>query len=357
MKAVGRNEPCLCKSGKKFKFCCLLQFNTKKKECVVEQNPMLQDPEWLMVRQAEGVIEVALQEFVEKEFNNAYVNAWKEFTSVSEVEVDAAVYEPYFKTWLNYTWLAFDEDDDVGSSVAEICLKKYPERFTEYEAEVLQTVVESPFSFFTVKEVVKGKSVVIKDLFLDRELHVKEVIGTKKLEKGTILFCRPVTLENQTIFVGLANYTIPPQLLNMVTDFRNKLLESVKQDAFTTGDLLELEMILRKAYFFIIEWAFQSKKVKKTDEADVLESKTAPEKMESLSELITNHYKKWLEAKIPELDGLSPREAACTPSGKEKLEVIFQGFEKSNIELAAKGQEYRQVDIAFLKRELAILST
>lgn len=354
MKAVGRNEPCLCKSGKKFKFCCLLQVNTKKKEIVSDQNPMLQDPEWLMVRQAEGVIEVVLQEFIEKEFNDAYTNAWKEFTSVSEVEVDATVYEPYFKTWLNYTWLAFDEDDDVGSSIAEISLRKYPERFTEYEAEVLQTVVESPFSFFTVEEVVKGKSVFIKDLFLDRELHVKEAIGTRKLEKGTILFCRPVTVDDQTVFVGLANYTIPPQFLNMVTDFRNKLLESVKQVGFEPEDLLELEMILRKAYFFIIEWAFQSKKVKKADMANALDLKLAPEKMESLSELITSHYQKWLEAEIPELDGLSPREAAITPSGKEKLEALFQGFEKSNIELAAKGQDYRQVDIAFLKRELDI---
>lgn len=354
MKVIGRNEPCLCKSGKKFKYCCLLKIDTKKKESVSGQNPMLQDPKWLMVRQAEGVIEVALQEFIEKEFNNAYVNAWKEFTSVSEVEVDAAVYEPYFKTWLNYTWLAFDEDDDVGSSVAEICLKKYPQRFTEYETRVLQTVSQSPFSFFSVLDVIKGQSVILKDLFLDREVYVKEVTGTKKLEKDTILFCRPVTVDDQTIFVGLASYTIPPQFLNMVTDFRNKLLESVKQDAFITDDLLELEIILRKAYFFIIEWVFQSKKVKKADAADLLESKPAAEKMESLSELITNHYKKWLETKIPELDGLSPRESAKTSSGKEKLEVLFQGFEKSNIELAAIGQEYRQVDIAFLKQELEL---
>ena len=102
MKVVGRNDQCPCKSGKKFKFCCIHEAKkAKEKEFLDQRLVISQDPEWFHLRQAEGNIEAVLEEYIDHEFNYSdFDDAWDEFMSFGESEeIDLNTFKLFFKSW------------------------------------------------------------------------------------------------------------------------------------------------------------------------------------------------------------------------------------------------------------------
>jgi hypothetical protein len=52
-----------------------------------------------------------------------------------------------------------------------------------------------------------------------------------------------------------------------------------------------------------------------------------PEVQAYLRELGVRHWESWLDAPLPALRGETPRQAAATPAGRERLEALLVQFE------------------------------
>jgi len=51
-----------------------------------------------------------------------------------------------------------------------------------------------------------------------------------------------------------------------------------------------------------------------------------PEVQEALRAFMARHWEAWLDTKLPALRFETPREAAKTPAGRERLEALFADF-------------------------------
>lgn len=71
-----------------------------------------------------------------------------------------------------------------------------------------------------------------------------------------------------------------------------------------------------------------------------------------LKDMYNNHYKNWLDSKIPTLDYKNPRQASKTKEGKKKLEDLLRVLEYTVENQKRSGQiDY---DISWIRKELGM---
>ena len=76
----------------------------------------------------------------------------------------------------------------------------------------------------------------------------------------------------------------------------------------------------------------------------------SPQLQAMLKELSARHWKEWLDSKIPALNHVTPREAAKTVAGRERLEALFVDFHQKNL----SGFSDCPVDLHYLRQELGM---
>lgn len=72
---------------------------------------------------------------------------------------------------------------------------------------------------------------------------------------------------------------------------------------------------------------------------------------EMMASYLENHYREWPNTPLPVLHGMTPREAAKTAEGQERLNLLLYDFEKSN---QTKNGHFR-IDVQALREELGLL--
>ena len=68
------------------------------------------------------------------------------------------------------------------------------------------------------------------------------------------------------------------------------------------------------------------------------------------AELARRHWDAWLDTKVPALGNKTPRQAAKTASGRERLEALFAGYSQNRM----GGRHTFGPDIAALKQKLGM---
>ena len=72
----------------------------------------------------------------------------------------------------------------------------------------------------------------------------------------------------------------------------------------------------------------------------------------AMREFIERHYATWPDIALPALDGLTPREAACTPRSRERLVTLLKQMEFHD----ARKEEWQRYDFRKVRRELGLAS-
>jgi hypothetical protein len=63
------------------------------------------------------------------------------------------------------------------------------------------------------------------------------------------------------------------------------------------------------------------------------------------SKKMTEWATRWVDEKIPALDGKTPREALRTPEGKKKVEELLKDFENMEERKKRDGEPYIDIDV------------
>jgi hypothetical protein len=187
MDRVGRNDPCPCGSGKKYKKCCLADTFVQigKEESIRKR---LVD---------------ALLEFYRKQHTNTIEEAkelfWGEFVPQKYLEghaVDIA-YQNFFE------WITFDFiiDPDANKTLIDLYIE-HNRKLIQDEHAVLTKMKNSCISLYEVQEVFPEKGLLLKDLLMGGEYDVKEKAATRGLRRWDIFATRLLLIDGQHIMSG-----------------------------------------------------------------------------------------------------------------------------------------------------------
>jgi hypothetical protein len=249
MTAPGRNDPCPCGSGRKFKHCCA-------------ERRAAEDAARLRIRNAEGRVVDALFKYALDQWGKAFFyEAWEEFFTWEDVPEDipgTREFDPMFVPWFV---LGYEPDphtdrfkpDWPTTTVGLHWLQAEKPDLSEFERAYVITACASPMSASVVEAVEPGRSVDLKDILTGRRFHVLELSASTTFQPGDVAFTRVVTMGDTSVMFGLAPFRIPASWHLRIIDWRER---AVKKRLMTRHDLAEYDIEIRILYFEIADKLF-----------------------------------------------------------------------------------------------------
>ncbi len=249
MTKPGRNDPCPCGSGKKYKRCCLAQ-----------QVAPVASLNWQKMRKTEGELVHILLKHVDRFYGSeAIAEAWDEFSLWNDLPMDPES-EPELDTiflpWFVFNWTPDNAEIDEAQHLPEMqvamhYLKQKGPQADSFYRRFIEEACAQPYSFFQVTDTDPGRSLSLKDLLLGREITVHERQASTTLKRGDIIFTRIITMDDASIMVGCAPIIIPPAYLNDFIDMRENMAEVLPD--YGLEFLHEYDIELRSLYYGIRE--------------------------------------------------------------------------------------------------------
>jgi len=252
--APGRNDPCPCGSGRKYKQCCLK----------VQAGD---DTARIRIRRAEGrIVDLMVSYLLEQWGKDFFHEAWEEFFLWEDVPEDITgtqEFESMFIPWVTTLFVAEaeglerDEDDERAPRtttwpvvpVAEYWLANARAQVSDDEREWIHAACRSPMSAFVVEGVDPGRSIDIKDILTGRRFHVLEAAASKTIERNDVAFARVVTVGGTSVMFGMAPWRMGPEWHAPIIDFREHFRPG---GLMTRADLDDTDFEIRDLYLDIV---------------------------------------------------------------------------------------------------------
>lgn len=186
---IGRNDPCPCGSGKKFKKCC--------GELQEYLEPAM-DP-FTRINNLMIGVKVKLDQFYNREIKKVRRELQKHFLRFALDDTLHRDHEAIFSDWL---W--FDQLDDEGDTLAYLYLKKNGNFMEEPLKDCLAAL---NLSYLSVYEVISSDALILElhDILLDRncEVLLKEPWQPEADQVAPLLLGRVVRMADGNVFSGM----------------------------------------------------------------------------------------------------------------------------------------------------------
>lgn len=236
MGKVGRNAPCPCGSGKKYKRCCLAKGNGAAR--------FTQDERHSALAKLEGFIDEELGP-EDDAAHEAFYARWDDRIDAlgqDWIELSEAVYD---------SWFCFDYRPSGGQSAVDAFLDRDPP-LTPGERLYLERMRDTAMRLYEVEDLVPGESVSLRDVAAGTQLTVHERLGSRS-------FCRHDLLAARIIRAGASGRPeIEPGILHVPDLVRRPLLsrlgelrESHRREHPSAG---EAKLFKELAPFFHDAW-------------------------------------------------------------------------------------------------------
>jgi hypothetical protein len=199
MDEVGRNAPCPCGSGRKFKKCCLARqgaglgaFTAAERESAL----------------------AALTRFAHREeFGEAHEGAddefWQDYRDDLTDDEAERLEELDEDEYAFHTWFHFDHLLPEGRTVADVFLEREGHRLRAGEREYLTRMRATQLRLYEVVEVQPEEGLRLVDLWTDERAWVRERIATRQLVRWDLLGARLMPGEHGDLVMDGAPYFYP----------------------------------------------------------------------------------------------------------------------------------------------------
>lgn len=237
----GRNDPCACGSGKKYKHCCL-KFGAP-------QEPSAELIRARYRRAYDGVPD-RLARIVNETYGQAAIHeAWREFF-VFSLDDDAqydpnAGHDQLFLPWFFHRWTPDPADTSVedkalhGYSPSASFLARHGARVDPLLRRYLEACIATPLSFFQILEVMPGRSITVRDVLTGDEFGVSEKSATVTLNVDDLIYAQIVRCGPIAILEGCPTYSLRPLHTIQVIALREEILAKGKRNARSLAELWE----------------------------------------------------------------------------------------------------------------------
>lgn len=245
----GRNAPCPCGSGKKYKKCCL------------EVTPAPVDLLYRRLSETHNRLVDRLMNYAVELFEETAVAvAMAEFSVWPDEapEEDFVEYhQQLFWPWFFFNWIndpedtPFDLNWPADQTIAECYAESQKDRLDSMERKLIKAHSRRPFSFFEVVECRPGKGFLLKDIFTGEQTDVLERSGSESTQPGNILFGQVIKIDHVGMLISSGRFLIPPRLKPELIQFRKWLKQGKR--LITTDILDEYDCEIREVYFELVE--------------------------------------------------------------------------------------------------------
>jgi hypothetical protein len=219
----GRNNPCPCGSGKKYKHCCLASDPAGAVN--------LADQTWQRMRDALGGYGAELQRFTKSVYGeNAIEQAWFEFTFGESTEPDAD--DPnlgLFFPWFFHRWTPQStKGNEIADKSAEgmpptrAYLARRGRQLNPLVHRYLEACLASTFSFHEILDCEPTSGFTARDVFTGAEHYVRDKASSSILDRGDILFGQLVHVQGITMLEGAAPFAFPPVFKTHLVQVRHE---------------------------------------------------------------------------------------------------------------------------------------
>lgn len=228
MPSIGRNDPCHCGSGKKYKHCHL----PIEEAARAEQLRLRRAVDTLMpkvidaARTAPEVVPDALQRF----WNGKY--APEQLAELDDLEDRGA------DRFL--TWLAFDYRFDDGRTLIERLAEDSPSLdLSEPERQLLRQWIGVGLRAFVVDTVRKGQEIEVHDLLSEQPYAIADSAASRRLAPGDVVVGHLLPAGEKRVIGGAAAH-LTPDTAEKLREFVELHLEAFRRDHPDAGfdDLL-----------------------------------------------------------------------------------------------------------------------
>jgi hypothetical protein len=254
----GRNDPCWCNSGKKYKKCHLDSDALESREMPSDEPPVSQVPgEFNKMRNSIG--EFLGQVLPQREAKQATLEFYGD-READETEIPLI------------DWMIHDRfSPTLGRTVLEEFLKRRGPRLTDRERRMAEAWSLSYVGLYEVQYVDIGTGAELKDLIFGETFFAHDVSMSRKLTKWDGLLARVVPGERGTELAG-SGLTVPREQL---AQFRKWLDNDHEGSGVEWREYLKgnWPRIRRQAFEIAENW-MQSLKLSNTDGEEILFSKS-----------------------------------------------------------------------------------
>lgn len=218
MPAIGRNDPCHCGSGKKYKHCHLPIEEAARAEqvrlrrAVDTLTPKVIDA----ARAAPDVVPDALQRF----WNGKYTP--EQLAELDDLENRGA--ERFL------TWLAFDYRFDDGRTLVEQLAEDPASlELNEPERQLLPQWTGVRLRAFVVESVRKGQDLDVRDLLSEQSYAIADSAASRRLAPGDVVVGHLLPAGEKRVIGGAAAH-LTPDTAEKLHEFAELHLEAFRRD-------------------------------------------------------------------------------------------------------------------------------
>ena len=176
MSQVGRNDPCPCGSGLKFKRCCLNKEQPSGAYTSGERNSAL----------AKLMRFAARFEFEDKH-RAALELFWGDWISEEPDEKLKQVMESEQANLAYHSWFAFDFDLGEGRTMFDLFLEREARKLSSGECNYFDGMRGSHLRLYEILDVKVDQGFDLRDLWDDRRLWVRERLATRELATWDVI--------------------------------------------------------------------------------------------------------------------------------------------------------------------------
>ncbi|HEY3042067.1 MAG TPA: SEC-C metal-binding domain-containing protein [Pyrinomonadaceae bacterium] len=262
---IGRNDPCPCGSGRKYKKCCEASADEK-------------DFQYRRWRQVEaGLIPQLLAYALETLGPEAIEDAWSEFDDhAPDGEYDPespmnAVFMPWFLfNWMHET-MPPGSTDFSATTIAASFLSEHS--LSPDELKLLVSAIKSPYSLCEVVDVKPGAGMTLFDLFRRTRYEVIERSASQTLKRGEIIYCATTHLDGISSNIGTSPYALRATAKRDILELRKWMIDESGGAELSQDHLVEFEADIRRLYLNAVKAMFRPPQLMNTDNDPLLPQK------------------------------------------------------------------------------------
>jgi hypothetical protein len=244
MKRAGRNDPCPCGSGKKYKKCCL--------NAVDASDSVYRLKERTESNLVPRLVEYALDRFPDESRREA----WDEFNGMEGVELpeEDSLINLVFIPWYLFNCPFEDvySPPDSLVTIAEVFLEANEDELTEDEISYLNAAIGLPYSLYELLEVKPSVGLKLRDLFTRKELDVVEPSLQESFEPGGVLYGAIMEFGGLNWIFGFVPLPLAVEFKKSILEARSDLTKLLERDELTEMDVMDFEEEIRSLYFGLV---------------------------------------------------------------------------------------------------------
>ncbi len=234
MAKVGRNDPCPCGSGKKYKHCCL------RGETATKSQVISRDRAWQMLM--DELLNFSREDRFRSDLIIAFDLFWNRSYTLEDIDKLNPMQVMSFLDWYAHDYHTATD----GRRIVEIFLTERGSTLSEQELELLEGARDSIFSVYEATDVEEWRTVKLHDVLQDLEHELQYTSTLEGIRAGQVLLGRLVVSEGFRRFSWITTL-VPLEIEDDLKSYIQEMFAKYQEDHYQAS---WKEFLRERSYLF-----------------------------------------------------------------------------------------------------------